>query len=661
MIALPRASVLLIVVLPVAPVGCDLSGRGSPPRAGPTVAAPSAHEPALRAHADDIADYTLDATLDPVAHTVHAEGTVRWRNKSTRPVREIWVHLYLNAFKNERSAFLRERVGGRGSGPVKDWGWIDVRRLVWADGADRVDLLPAIELSRAGDEDETDARVPLPRSVMPGESMNLEVVFDDKLPALVERTGYRDTFHFVGQWFPKIARLEPDGTWAHFPFHHLSEFYGDFGTYDVTLDVPSAFTLGATGPVIESHVDHGRRVERHVQSDVHDFAWTAWDRWQSLDDRVDGVDVRVLFPPGFDGVARRDLEAVRFALPYDSARYGHYPYSVLTVVHPQQDASEAGGMEYPTLITADGAALTPRGVYVPEIVAVHELGHQWFYGLVATNEAAWPFLDEGVNQYAEADAMSKWRGAGSAVDFWGIRVSDEAIQAQWGSRGVHDEPIAQPAAEFSTGSNYGRLVYARTATVLETLARVYGQDAVDTALGEYARRFRFEHPAPDDLLAAFRVVLGDRVAATLRTALFDRGWVDFTVDDIWTRRAETPAGVFDRAGRRETVTRENQGRWVGSVLVRRRGTLSFPVDVDLVLDDGSTRREHWDGVDDSVRFPWEGPTPLRAVVVDPDDRVLLDANPLNNRGMVPGERTHAWRTLERILYWAELAQQLIFP
>ena len=86
----------------------------------------------------------------------------------------------------------------------------------------------------------------------------------------------------VGQWFPKIARLEPDGTWAHFPFHHLAEFYADFGTYDVTLDVPEAFAIGATGPVVERRVDGGRRVERHVQGDVHDFAWTAWDRWQTV-------------------------------------------------------------------------------------------------------------------------------------------------------------------------------------------------------------------------------------------------------------------------------------------------------------------------------------------------------------------------------------------
>ncbi|MGH7440879.1 MAG: M1 family metallopeptidase, partial [Polyangiaceae bacterium] len=306
-------------------------------------------------HPVDVADYTLHATLDPRAHTVHGEGSIHWRNTSRAAVRELWLHLYLNAFKNDRSAFLRERVGGRGSVPPDDWGSIDVSSLVLRDDSPKgVDLTASLETKRDGDDDETDARLPLPRDVAPGESITLDVVFDDKLPAVVERTGYRGSFHMVGQWFPKLARLEPDGTWAHFVFHHLAEFYADYGTYDVTLDVPETFTLGATGPVVEAHVDHGRRIERHVQAEVHDFAWTAWDLWRVMKDRVDGVDVTVLYPPGFERVAARDLASVRFGLPYEAARYGGYPYAVLTVVHPQSDASEAGGMEYPTLITSSG-------------------------------------------------------------------------------------------------------------------------------------------------------------------------------------------------------------------------------------------------------------------------------------------------------------------
>src|ERR1019366_9013400 len=169
--------------------------------------------------------------LDPIAHTVHGEGMIRWKNTSAVPAKEMWLHLYLNAFKNERSVFMREPVGGfRGGEAVKDWGWIDVRSLEWDDGEQKTDLWKPVELHRDGDEDETDAKVTLPREIAPGESVMLTMVWDDKLPSVVERTGYDGSFHMVAQWFPKVARLEPDGRWAHFSFHHLAEFYADFGT-----------------------------------------------------------------------------------------------------------------------------------------------------------------------------------------------------------------------------------------------------------------------------------------------------------------------------------------------------------------------------------------------------------------------------------------------
>lgn len=667
-----RRWIPLLLLAPSTTQSDASSGRGaSAPRVdvGPTEppiaagAVPAGESSALREHADDVVDYTLRATLDVGTHTVHGQGRIHWRNQSRRPQAEVWIHLYLNAFKNERSVYLRERVGGRGSTEPSDWGWIDLHRLsiVEHDGTTS-DLLPTIELRRPGDDDETDARVPLHRPVAPGEAIDLDVEFDDKLPPIIERTGYRGSFHMVGQWFPKIARLEPDGTWAHFPFHHLSEFYADFGTYDVTLDVPRNFTVGATGPVIDSRTDGARRAERHVQADIHDFAWTAWNRWRVRSEKIDDVDVRVLFPPGFDAVAERDLAAIRFALPYDSRRFGRYPYSVLTVVHPEENANEAGGMEYPTLITTEGPWWIPSAIHLPEIVTVHELGHQWFYGLIATDEAAWPFLDEGVNQFVETDVMQQWQGDGSALDWMGLRISDAALQAIEAAPAVHDEPIAQPAASFSTGVNYARLVYSRTAAVLETMARTYGRDAVAKALGLYARRYRFEHPGPAELLAVFGEVLGERPAAAFRSALFDEGWVDYVVDGVWSRRAQQEAaGVFDRDGKRETKVRRDDDSWEGAVLLRRRGTIAFPIDVELRDGSGATTREHWSGEGDCIRIPWHGPVPLAGAVADPDDRVLVDANLENNRASSPGYEMLALLTLERVTYWMQLAVQAVSP
>ncbi len=671
--ALPpdRALVASAASAPPAAPGASADDGPAPaqptaPAAGlaPLVAGPRYDDDAsLPAHADDVADYTLRATLDPVAHSVHGEGTITWRNTSTAPVRELWLHLYLNAFKNDRSAFLRERVGGRGNTVPDDWGWIDVHRfVVRARDTVPVDEWPNAERTRPGDDDETDARVPLPREIAPGETLQIDVAFDDKLPTVVERTGYKGTFHMVGQWFPKIARLETDGRWAHFPFHHLAEFYADYGTYDVTLDVPEGFTLGATGPVLERSFRGGRMVERHVQSDIHDFAWTAWDQWKASRETIDGVDVTLLYPPGFRSVAARDMAAIRFALPYFSARYGRYPYGVLTVAHPQNDVAEAGGMEYPTFITSDGPWYTPPGLLVPEFVTVHELGHQWFYGLVGTNELAWPVLDEGLNQAAEVDAMGKWRGSGSALDLLGLRVGDAEVQAFPGVARVHDEPVAQPASSFSTGANYGALVYSRTASLVETLRRVYGDEPVGRALGRYARLYRYQHPGPEQLLAVFEEVLGARVAATLRAALFDKDWVDFAVDQVRCHETMKPAGVFDSAGKRETVVavRSGSGGYENGALVRRRGPLVMPVDIALRMADGTTRVERWDGEGEVKELAWHDTTALVGVTVDPEGKVLIDQNPQNNAATV--ERGGgALFTLERATYFVQLLMQGFGP
>jgi hypothetical protein len=623
----------------------------------------------LRAHADDIADYTLVAKLDAASHTIHGEGTIRWRNASSAPVRDMWVHLYLNAFKNERSVFLREPVGGfRGSEPITDWGYIDVKRfaLVSGAGAAATDLWPAAERRRAGDEDETDARVPLPSEVAPGETITIEIAWDSKLPSVLERTGFLGSFHMAGQWFPKLARLEPDGHWAHFPFHHLAEFYADFGTYDVTLDVPAEFVVGATGPVVETHVAAGRRVERHVQADVHDFAWTAWDHWQVFKATIDGVDVSVLYPPGFEEDAQRELAVMRFALPHFRVKYGRYPYGVLTLVHPPDRAEEAGGMEYPTLITTGGPWYEPSGVRIDELTTVHEFGHQYFYGLVATDEVSWPFLDEGVNSYAETEAMGALFADGSAVDLLGLRVSDIAAQAVRARDGEHDQPVAQPAYAFTTGFAYGALVYSRTATILETLRRVYGDEPFSRALGRYARRSRFLHPGPADLEKSIGEVLGPSAARTLHAALFDKGWVDFVATSVFSRKATEPAGVYDRDGKRETVAAGKAtvaaDAYEGWVLVTRRGTLTLPVDVDLVLADGTKKRVRWDGEADSVRLPYRGPVALRGAEVDPEHAVLLDDQPTNNFRRADDEiDASAGRTFERAGYWAELLLELVSP
>lgn len=589
----------------------------------------------------DVANYTLRASLDPVKHTVHGEGSVALVNVSSAPLTEVWLHLYLNGFKNQRSVFMRDPVGGfRGTTLPSTWGAIDVRTFVQKTAEGSVDLWPRAEKTRPGDEDETDVRVPLAKPVQPGETARFDMVWDDTLPSVVERTGFFGSFHFVGQWFPKLAKLEPDGTFTHFPFHHLAEFYSNFGTYDVTLDVPSGVTLGATGVRTESREENGRTFERYQQSEVHDFAFTAFDGFRTLDETVAGVKVRYLFPNGYDLVAERERDAIRFALPHFGERYGRYPYPTLTVVHPPAGVREAGGMEYPTLITTGGAWHGPPHIREVELVTVHELGHQWFYGLLASNERKWPFLDEGLNSYAETDVLGAWLGPRSVADVLGLDVSDTTVQLFSGRRHAKVQPIAQPADAFSSGAAYGGLVYGRTASLLGTLRRVYGEERMRDVMLTYATRFTKRHPEPEDFLN----VIGEKISAEAKTlaraALFDQGTVDYAVTQVASSRRSRPAGLFDRNGKRETDTQVADGDYEGYALVEVRGTLAFPIEVAFVKDDGTETRTRIGGALQSnghaLRVPYTGSRPLKGVVLDPEHTVLLEDDFTNNHATVAG-------------------------
>jgi hypothetical protein len=614
-------------------------------------------------HADTVASYTLRASLDPAAHSVQGEGQIVWRNTSRLPQRELWIHLYPNAFKNERTLFNRLSLGHfRGAGTSEDWGHIAVERFAVRE-MDGVDLWPHADKTSPGDpEDETDIRVPLPREVAPGASLTIDLRWREHLPSLTFRSGHFGAFHMVGQWFPKLARLEPDGRWAHFAFHRLSEFYADFGTYDVTVDTPDNVVVGATGQLVEETKSGGRVARRFVQEDVHDFGFAAWDDFQETSMvSTGGVALRCLYPRGAERAAAVELEVARFGLEHMGKAYGAYPYKTLTLVHPPEGAEEAGGMEYPTLITTGGPWYLPwTGVRYLEIVTLHELGHQWFYGLVATDEHTWPFLDEGMNSFAEVEAMEALFPGASGYAGPGLGVSLHATNRFFAVERAGNAPVAQPAPAFQSGADYGSLVYQRAALIVSTFARVYGEERVLGIVGRYARRYRFEHPGPDELIGAFAEQLGDEAAANLRAALFDRASVDYAVSSFRAERERAPEGIFGDPEKPSAAPLPTEpDTYRGQIVLRRRGALRFPVDVELTREDGSVERLRWEAKEPIETLPYRGSAGLRAVVIDPEHRVLLDDNFANNAQRL--DSPPAARVLERALFHAQAGLGAVLP
>ncbi|HMJ12572.1 MAG TPA: M1 family metallopeptidase, partial [Polyangiaceae bacterium] len=552
---------------------------------------------------------------------------------------------------------------GRSGARPHAYGYIDVKELKVREFAGR-DLWPSAARHSPGElDDETDIRVPLPEAVAPGKTLTLDVRFLAQLPEIIERTGHSGSFHLIAQWFPKLAKLEPDGRWAHFAFHAQSEFYADFGDYRVELDVPEAFVVGASGRRVSEQVLNGRRKLIYEARSVHDFAWTAWDGFHERHENIAGVAVRLLYPAGHEANAERTLASVRFALPHFNRRYGRYPYPVLTVVHPPRNARAAGGMEYPTLITTGGPWYYPLlGIRAIETVTIHELAHQWFYGLVASNEHAWPFLDEGLTSYVESAALHSAFADGSLAALPGFPIAIESGYRYLGASRAKDEAVAAPAARFEDFTALGALVYGRSATILRTFANVYGEDKLARALGRYARHYRFEHPSPKHLVAALRETLGNDAARALEQALFERGTIDYVVREVASTRARKAAGVFDRKTGRETLYPEqddSSGDWIGRVAVYRYGELELPVEVELVAQDGSRERRRWDGRGTWTALNYRGKSRLVSARVDPERRILLDDNLFNNTFSTRTEQTP--RVLERAVYWCELLLGVIGP
>ncbi|MBO0799616.1 MAG: M1 family metallopeptidase, partial [Blastocatellia bacterium] len=401
----------------------------------------------------NIASYKIDVKLklDEKGRPKDLMGRERliWLNDSPDIINDLQFHLYLNAFKNEKSTFLRESGGQLRGDRIErgEWGWIDVNELK-IDGGD--DLTAKIEFIHPDDDnadDQSVIRVPLAKPINPGEKITLDIKFTAKLPRVFARTGYWGQFALVGQWFPKIGVWESVGErrravagWNCHQFHANSEFYADFGNYDVTITVPAIYRgkIGATGKMEAETVNSDGTVSYNFsQTNVHDFAWTIdpnylvvtrqfkadeqvneseineWARRLELNQdqiRLKDVAVTLLIQPEHRGQIDRHFAAAFNAIKYFGLWYGKYPYATLTIVDPPYNGGGAAGMEYPTFITA-GTSWWPGRDQNPEEVVVHEFGHQFWQGMVASNEFEESWLDEGFNTYSTAKVLKQAYGA----------------------------------------------------------------------------------------------------------------------------------------------------------------------------------------------------------------------------------------------------------
>ncbi len=654
---------------------------------------------------DRVVDYRIHARLDPDKHTIDGRQQLTWRNRSAQPVCAVYLHLYLNAFESSGSTFMTEqRTRGfsfRSGVKTKDgdWGYTRLKRV--EQGGQTVKW-SFVQPDGGPATDKTVVRLDLPTPVAAGASTTLDIDFFNQLPRVTARTGYYGSFHLVAQWFPKIGVLELAGErgataprWNVHEFHLHSEFYADFGHYDVSIDVPSNYTIGATGELVEQKSANGRSVHRYVQGDVHDFAWTADRRTAKPLEQTwtypggEPVKVRVLFPPEYADNAPVVMKATIDSLKYFSDTLGRYPYRTVTAVIPPYNASEAGGMEYPTFFTADSVSdYQPGGIeqYLLEFVTIHEFGHGYFYGILASNEFEEPMLDEGVNQYWNSRMLAdrKQRVVPLPARFARLGLAPHI--------GTHDldrmsAQLANPADPLGNNSWNRRssgsfaTVYSRTATLLHGIERQVGREAMARAMKLYYERWKFRHPSVADFREALIEGTGRRdiIERAFAQAVYGAQVIDDRID-AFTSSEELPAlGYVDASGkplsgtaRGKAITKAradwkkahpDAGPGTGpypfrtSVVVAREGA-DVPQVLKVTFADGSSETVRFEGSQRWFRFGWVKPVKATRVELDPAGLYPMDRSRTDNvRGLKSGtaagghfgSRAMAW--LQVLIAW----------
>lgn len=484
-------------------------------------------------------NYSIDVALDDRAHQLTGHEELTYTNNAPTALAFIWFHLWPNAYRDNSTAFARQQLrNGK-------------RRFQFAKAADR-GFIDGLDFKVNGqsaklefDPQNADiAKLVLPQKLAPGASATISTPFRVKIPASFSRFGHVGQSYQITQWYPKPAVYDRRG-WHPIPYFDQGEFYSEYGFFDVTITLPTNYVVGATGELQnpderarmdalaaatalkKTAQDFGKdlafpvsdattKTLRYKQDRVHDFAWFADKRFNVLKDTVTlpsgrSVTSWVLFTNKEAEKWVKGLHDVNDALTYYSQWVGEYPYSAATAVDGALSAGS--GMEYPMVTVTQPDAI------------VHEVGHNWFYGILGSNERDFPWMDEGVNSYEENRVASrnnpqaglfqgiyKSKGVAKALGLDGLPGSalNQVPYQVMASRGL-DQPVQGPTSAAYGQGNYGVIVYYKTAALLKYLAGYLGQEKFDAAMRAYFAKWQFKHPYPEDLEAVFEESTGQKL------------------------------------------------------------------------------------------------------------------------------------------------------
>ncbi|MFN0176111.1 MAG: M1 family metallopeptidase [Saprospiraceae bacterium] len=623
------------------------------------------------------ANYEIHVTLDDQSKTVDATQTIRFTNQSPVPVRELRLYLYLNAFKNTESTYLK------GTGQIfgqsflnrkpNEWGWVDIEKIEQEGAGDLSAQKRFVQPDDGNTEDQSVLEVSLTKPIMPGETGVFHLKWRAQMPKTIARVGYSKDFYLFCHWFPQLGVFEQNtsGNWAWncHQFHRHTEFYADFGVYDVHITADSKFVMGASGCLVSEKTNGNGTITRHFHvEDVIDFAWSVYPRFIVQEDRWKGVQIRLLIPPEHTKLGPRYLHALKFSFEFLEKHVGAYPYPSITVVDPPFHGLRSGLMEYPTLITVGTFYGMPSNIRITESLVVHEFVHQYFMGMVASNEKEEAWLDEGFVTYFEDRIIDAAFGKKqSLVDVFGYRFDNrELTRLEYTTMANPREgTVARPGWDF-TATNFKALIYSKTATALRTVEALIGTEKMDQIIQTYFERWKFRHPKGADFMAVLKeglsvgmdTAMASRVYDLFEKSIYGALVLDYSVTRISNESFPATQGVFGTS--HSAFTHENgtgQSPTLSKVEIQRNGDWVFPVELLVTFEDGSTQTMHWSGEEGSKIFEFSGGLKIISAQIDPQQKIALDVDLNNNSMTLQPENISLWKYAAKAIFWIQNLMQ----
>jgi len=596
-----------------------------------------------------IANYDIEVHLDHKSKNASCIQKLNWKNTSPDTLRELRFYMYMNAFKDLKSTYLKNtrKMFGQdlNNRTEKEWGHIEVTQAVDRNGNDLVQNQEYIQPNDGNVLDETVLSIPLEMPLLPGEVIELDMNFDVKLPRTIVRSGYgpRDFFLFV-HWFPQVCVYEPkvDGNWGwnSHQFMPGTEFFSDFGDYNVEIYASDHLVIGGSGCKIFSGKVLGTIGEQLVRFQAHDlidFGWVAYPEYETYTSTYGDTDIEILMVPEHCAFADRYLKAIEQSLEYLEKHVGKYPYPKITVVDPPTHTLNSGFMEYPMMITGATAYGIPRSIRSVESLVIHEFTHMYFMASLASNEKEEAWLDEGFVTYFEDRILDHYYGnQNSLFDVLGAR-SGNAQQ----SRNEYvsmDNPnlgkIARPGWEFDGG--FKSLIYAKTATAFKTMERIIGSGIMDEIIKTYFERHKFTHPKEADLRKIIKEVL-EKNASNFES--------DKYLDQVLHATSSINFKMVDINNSTKTIE------------AIREGNFEIGTEVLIMFKDGSSKTVYWKGSEKYFKYTFSSSKEVISAHIDPEQKIYLDLNLNNNSITLDPNKKPLYKYAAKLGHWLQAVSQ----